>query len=105
MSNFKINLLFAAINQSIGLLIGIYLWQWNIMNLFYNILFLIVIGVLAVLIVYDPVKLNSPHFVVTDMVQCKANICNAVLTMDDIAILIPYDSTKVHVGDTLYLVK
>lgn len=55
--------------------------------------------------IWIPSKKLSPHFVVTDMVQCKANICNAVLTMDDIAILIPYDSTKVHVGDTLYLVK
>jgi len=50
-------------------------------------------------------KQSSPYFVVTDMVQCKGNICNAVLTMDDIAILVPYDSSTVHVGDKLYLVK
>ena len=75
------------------------------MNLFYNILFLFVIFVISVLWVYDPVKRNSPHFVVTEMVQCKGNICNAVLTMDDIAILVPYDSTKVHIGDTLYITK
>ena len=55
--------------------------------------------------IWIPSKHNSPHFVVTDMVQCKANICNAVLTMDNIAILVPYDSTKVHVGDTLYITK
>ena len=55
--------------------------------------------------IWIPSKKRSPHFVVTDMVQCKGNICNAVLTMDDIAILIPYYSTKVHIGDTLYLVK
>ena len=28
MSNFKIDLLFTALNQIIGLLIGIYVWQW-----------------------------------------------------------------------------
>jgi len=50
-------------------------------------------------------KKSSHKFAVTDMVQCKGNICNAVLEMDDIAILLPYDSTKVHVGDTLYLTK
>ena len=55
--------------------------------------------------IWIPSKKRSPHFVVTEMVQCKGNICNAVLEMDDIAILVPYDSTKVHVGDTLYLVK
>lgn len=55
--------------------------------------------------IWIPSKKRSPHFVVTEMVQCKANICNAVLTMDDIAILVPYDSTKVHVGDTLYITK
>ena len=55
--------------------------------------------------IWIPSKKRSPQFVVTEMVQCKANICNAVLTMDDIAILVPYDSTKVHVGDTLYITK
>ena len=48
---------------------------------------------------------RKPYFVVTEMVQCKAHICNAVLEMDDIAIMIPYDSTKIHVGDKLYLIK
>lgn len=80
-----------------------------------NQLILLTIIILALLVVstffierkyyWIPSKHNSPHFVVTDMVQCKANICNAVLTMDDIAILVPYDSTKVHVGDTLYITK
>lgn len=83
MNKFIINLLFSLINQCIGLLIGIYLWHSDVKE--------------------D--KRNSPHFVVIDMVQCKAGICNAVLTMDDIAILVPYDSTKVHVGDTLYITK
>ena len=55
--------------------------------------------------IWIPSKKCSPHFVVTEMVQCKGNICNAVLEMDDIAILVPYDSTKVHVGDTLYITK
>ena len=48
---------------------------------------------------------KKPFFTVTELVQCRGNICNAVLDMDDIAILIPYDSTKVHVGDKIYLVK
>lgn len=55
--------------------------------------------------IWIPSKKRSPQFVVTEMVQCKANICNAVLEMDDIAILVPYDSTKVHIGDTLYITK
>ena len=58
--------------------------------------------------VFDKVKhpkYSNPYFVVKEMVQCKGTICNAVLTMDDIAILVPYDSTKVHVGDTLYITK
>ena len=48
---------------------------------------------------------SKPYFNVTEMVQCRGTICNAVLEMDDIAILIPFDSTKVHVGDKIYLVK
>jgi len=48
---------------------------------------------------------TSPHFTVTELVQCRGHICNAVLDMDDIAILVPFDSTKVHVGDKIYLVK
>ena len=55
--------------------------------------------------IWIPSKKRSPQFVVTEMVQCKAGICNAVLEMDDIAILVPYDSTKVHIGDTLYITK
>lgn len=48
---------------------------------------------------------RMPRFVVTEMVQCKGTICNAVLEMDDITILVPYDSNDVHVGDTIYLSK
>jgi hypothetical protein len=75
-----LKLLFAFINQMVGMALGYML--------------------------FNPTPHKSePHFVVTEMVQCKGNICNAVLEMDDIAILIPYDSTNVHVGDTIYLVK
>ncbi len=77
---------------------------------------LIICAVLFILgVIWGAVKLDAhnlaekhkamPHFVVTNMVQCKATICNAVLEMDDIAILVPYDSNNVHVGDTLYLTK
>ena len=74
----RLNLLFTVINQMIGMTLGYML--------------------------FNPTQHKSePHFVVTEMVQCKGNICNAVLEMDDIAILVPYDSTTIHVGDTLYL--
>lgn len=58
-----------------------------------------------ILVLVKQVKNNSPYFTVTEMVQCKGTICNAVLDMDDIAILVPFDSNKVHVGDKIYLVK
>lgn len=48
---------------------------------------------------------QNPTFTVTDMVQCNGNNCNAVLEMGDIAILVPFDSTKVHKGDIMYLKK
>ena len=63
-------------------------------------------GITGFLIGYDGFsKESEPYFVVSEMVQCKAGICNVVLEMDDIAILVPYDSTKVHIGDTLYITK
>ena len=65
----------------------------------------IIVAVIIVVAINKDSKCNNPYFVVTEMVQCKAHICNAVLDMDDIAILIPFDSTKVHVGDKIYLVK
>ena len=65
----------------------------------------IILGIIAANIDMSIEQKSSPKFVVTDMVQCKGNICNAVLEMDDIVILLPYDSTKVHVGDRLYLTK
>ena len=65
-----------------------------------------IIGALFVYFTFPVANPNHDHkFVVTDMVQCRGNICNAVLQMDDIAILLPYDSTKVHKGDILYITK
>lgn len=74
---------------------------------------IIIIGgfsILAIIAVVLTIKTataheSDPYFVVTQMVQCRGSICNAVLEMDDIAILVPYDSNNVHVGDTLYLTK
>ncbi len=81
-----------------------------------EVIIIILVAILFISgVIWGAVKLDAhnlaekhkrmPRFVVTEMVQCKGTICNAVLEMDNIAILVPYDSNDVHVGDTIYLSK
>jgi len=63
------------------------------------------LSALLVAIITSNEKKSSHYFVVKEFVQCQGHICNAVLDMNDIAILLPYDTNKVKIGDKLYLKK